>query len=60
MTLKKYPQNIHTPKIFIFLIKPKIIEIEDFERPKMVQAYVFMKYQSTPTTTPTQLHLIRA
>ena len=31
---KKYPQNLHTPKIFIFLKPPKNIENQNFEPPK--------------------------
>ena len=34
MTPQKYPQNLHTPKIFIFLKTPKNIEIQNFEPPK--------------------------
>ena len=30
MIPKKYPRNIHTPKIFIFLKTPKNIEIQNF------------------------------
>ena len=35
MTPKKYPQNLHTPNIFIFLKTTKNIEIQNFEPPKM-------------------------
>ena len=31
MTPKKYPQNLHTPKIYSFSETPKNIEIQDFE-----------------------------
>ena len=31
---KKYPQNLHTPKIFIFLKTQKNIEIQNFEQKK--------------------------
>ena len=31
MTPKKYPQYLHTPKIFIFLKTKENIEIQDFE-----------------------------
>ena len=34
MTPKKYPQNLHTPKIFFFLKTPKNIEIQNFEQKK--------------------------
>ena len=27
----KYPQNLHTPKIFVFLKTPKNIEIQDLK-----------------------------
>ena len=40
MTPKKYPQNFHTQKIFIFLKTPKNIEIQNFE-PKTTQTYVW-------------------
>ena len=52
MTLKpfeltqKYPQNLQTPKIFIFLPPPPhppqkiFIEIQEFEPHKMTRAYV--------------------
>ena len=34
MTPKKYPRNLHTPKIFIFLKTKKNIEIQNFEPKK--------------------------
>ena len=43
MTPKKYPQNLHTQKIFIFLKTPKNIEIQNFEPKKMGRAYVCVK-----------------
>ena len=50
MTPRKYPQNlIITKKIFIFLITPKNIEIQNFEPPKMARAYVCMKISEYPT-----------
>ena len=39
----KYPQNLHTPKIFSFRKTPKDIEIQNFEPPKIALAYVCMK-----------------
>ena len=46
---KKYPQNLHTQKIFIFLKTLKNIEIQNFEPPKMTLAYVCMKISEYPT-----------
>ena len=53
------PKNIHKifipPKTFICLKTPKNIEIENFESPKMVPAYVYMKISEYPpplTHTP--------
>ena len=43
MTPKKYQQNLHTPKNIYFSEKPQNIVIEDFESPKMVPAYVYIK-----------------
>ena len=40
MTLKKYPQNLHTKKILFFLKTPKNIEIQNLEPKKMTRAYV--------------------
>ena len=40
---KKYPENLHTQKIFNFLKTLKNIEILNFEPPKMAKAYVYMK-----------------
>ena len=34
MTPQKYPQNLHTQKVFIFLKTPKNIEIQNFKPPK--------------------------
>ena len=48
MTPKIYPQNLHTPKIFIFLKTQKNIEIQNFEPPKMVRAYVYVKISEYP------------
>ena len=45
---KKYPQNLHTPKIFFFLLKTqKSNYIQNFEPPKMTRAYVCMKISET-------------
>ena len=52
MTPKKYPQNLHTPKIFIFLKTPKNIEIQNFEPQKMTRAYVCMKISEYPPPPP--------
>ena len=53
MTPKKYPQNLHTPKIFIFLKTPKNIEIQNFEHQNMTLAYVCMKISEyTPPPPP--------
>ena len=37
---KKYPQNLHTPKTFIFMKTPKNIEIQNVEPKKLTRAYV--------------------
>ena len=42
MIPKKYPQNLHTPKIIHFSETPKNNEIQNFESPKMPRAYVCM------------------
>ena len=55
MTPRKHPQNLHTPKIFVFLKTPKNIETQNFEPQKMSRAYVCKKYQSTP---PIRRHLV--
>ena len=39
MTPKKYPQNFHTQKMFIFLKTQKNIEIQNFEPQKMDRTY---------------------
>ena len=39
-------------KLFIFLKTPKNIEIQNFSPKQMTQAYVCMKYQSTPPPPP--------
>ena len=63
-----YPQNLHTPKNNDISETPpppppkkkKNIEIQDFEPPKMVLAYVYIwKYQSTPPP-PTHTHILGA
>ena len=43
MTPKKYPQNLHTPKIIHFSENPKNIEIQNLEPPNMTWAHVCMK-----------------
>ena len=43
MTPQKYPQNLHTQKIFIFLKAPEKTELQNFEAPKIIRAYVCMK-----------------
>ena len=48
MTPKKYPQNFHTQKIYIFLKTQKNIEIQKFDPKKMDQAYVCMKISEYP------------
>ena len=48
MTPKKYPQNLHTSKISIFLKTPKNTEIKNFKPPKMTRAYVCMKISEYP------------
>ena len=48
MTQKKYPQNLHNQKIFIFLKTLKNIEIQNFEPPKMTHPTYAWKFQSTP------------
>ena len=40
MTPKKYPLNLHTPKIFSFLKTPKNIEIQNYEPQSIDRAYV--------------------
>ena len=46
---KKYPQNLHTPKIFIFLKPPKNNVIQKFKQKRKTRAYACIKqYQSTP------------
>ena len=46
---KKYPQNLHTPKIFIFLKPPKNIEMQNFEpKKKITRAYVCIKFSEYP------------
>ena len=45
---KKSPQNLNTPKIFIFLKTPKDIKIQSFEPPKITRAYVYMKISEKP------------
>ena len=47
----KYPQNLHTPKILIVLKTQTNIEIQDFEPPKLSQAYVW-NYPITPLGLP--------
>ena len=48
MNPQKYPKNLHTPKIVIFLKTPKNIEIQIFEPPKMTRAYVCVKNIRVP------------
>ena len=49
------------PKIMIFLKPPKNIEIQDFESPKMVPAYVYIwKSQPPPSPPPTHTHILGA
>ena len=52
MTQKKYPQNFHTPKIFIFLKTQKNIEIQKFDPKKSGRAYVCMKISEYPPPPP--------
>ena len=61
-----YPQNLQTPKNNDISEPPpqkkikKNIEIQDFEPPKMVLAYVYIwKYQSTPLPH-TRIHFLGA
>ena len=55
------PQNITTkssyPKNVIFSENPKSIEIQNFEPPKMTQAYVCMKISEYPPWGFGQTHL---
>ena len=44
-----YPQNLHTPKNTDISETPQNIEIQDFEPPKMVPAYVYI-YPPPPHT----------
>ena len=48
MTPKKYPQKSPAQKIVIFSEIPKNIEIQNLKPPKIGQAYVYIKNQSTP------------
>ena len=45
---KKYPQNLQTPKILIFLKNQKNIEIQNFEPEKIARAYVCVKISEYP------------
>ena len=45
---KKFPQNLHTPKIFFFLKTPKNIEIQNFEPQNMAQANVCKEITEYP------------
>ena len=53
MTSQKYPQNLHTRKIFIYLKTQKDVEIKYFTHPKMVWAYECMKISMYPPPPPT-------
>ena len=44
------------PKIIIFLKPPKNIEIQDFEPPKMVPAYVYIWKSQPPPLPPPHTH----
>ena len=53
MTPQKYPQNIHTQKIFICLKPRKKPELQNFEPKKKIPAPTYVcKYQSTPPPPP--------
>ena len=52
MTPKKYPQNLHTPKIINFSENPKNIEIQNFEPKNMTRAYECMKISKYPWDPP--------
>ena len=58
MTPKKYPQNLHTQKILIFLKTPKNIEIQNFDPQKMTQAYLRIKISEYPPWGRTVRHFI--
>ena len=49
----KYPQYLHTLKIFIFLKKNS--EIQNFESQNMTRAYVCMKISEYPPPHPIQV-----
>ena len=51
MTPKKYPQNVHTQKIFTFLKTPKILKFKNLHQ-KMDRAYVCMKISEYPPPPP--------
>ena len=48
MTPQKYPQNLHTPKIFVFLKTPQNIEMQNLEPKNVTRAYVYMKISEDP------------
>ena len=55
MTSLKYPRNLHTRKIFIYLKTQKDVPIKKITHTKMVQAYECMKismYAPPPTPPP--------
>ena len=58
MTPKKYLQNLHTQKIFIFLKTLKNIEIQNFEPPKITRAFVCMKISEYPPWARNTPHLL--
>ena len=55
------PKNIHKlfipQEIFIFLKSQKNIENQDFEPPKMVQAYLYGKISEYPPWVQMSLHI---
>ena len=51
MTPKKYPENLHTQKIFIFWNPPKILKFKILTKKWPEPTYVW-KYQSTPVEYP--------
>ena len=57
MTPKKYPQNLHTKKILIFLKTPKNIEIQNFEPPKNDQSLRMYENIKSPPPLGTCIHV---
>ena len=58
MTPKKYPQNLHTPKKYLFFYKPKkILKFKILDPKQMSGAYVCMKISEYPSSLGVMWHI---